>query len=144
MDVSVCYLQHMRAVRPAATQLEVKRSTHKKLSKFMAHLAAAGLVKVAPASKKSPDLLTSIARAHPLLRAFTPWPGACFEIGEETIKVLRAEVRGDAGEPGDVLSGPEDAALTIACGEGALALLTLQRAGRRPMAAAKTAAHSTP
>jgi methionyl-tRNA formyltransferase len=70
------------------------------------------------------------------VRAFTPWPGAWFEIGEETIKVLRVEVRDGAGEPGDVLAGPEDAALTIACGKGALALLTLQRAGRRPMAAA--------
>ena len=49
MDVSVCYLQHMRAVRPAATQLDVKRSTHKKLSKFVAHLAAA-LAAAVPAS----------------------------------------------------------------------------------------------
>ncbi len=70
------------------------------------------------------------------VRAFTPWPGAWFEIEAETIKVLRAEVRDDAGEPGTILSRPEDEALIVACGDGSLALLELQRAGRRPMAAA--------
>lgn len=70
------------------------------------------------------------------VRAFTPWPGAWFEIETETIKVLRVEVRADAGEPGTILSRSEDEALIVACGDGSLALLELQRAGRRPMAAA--------
>jgi methionyl-tRNA formyltransferase len=66
------------------------------------------------------------------IRAFTPWPGAWFELQGERIKLISAKPVAGAGEPGRVL----DDKLTIACGEGALALETLQRAGKAPMAAA--------
>ncbi len=64
-----------------------------------------------------------------LVRALDPWPGAFFEYANERIKVLGAEPRDQAGAPGTVLDG----GLTVACGEGALGLLRLQRAGRAPM-----------
>ncbi|WP_137176706.1 methionyl-tRNA formyltransferase [Roseomonas sp. AR75] len=60
------------------------------------------------------------------IRALTPWPGCFFQNGAETIRVLAAEPAAGSGAPGTVL----DAAPTIACGEGALRLLRLQRAGR--------------
>ncbi len=62
------------------------------------------------------------------VRAFTPWPGAFFEAGGERVKVLAAEVvEGAPGaEPGTVI----DARLTVACGEGALRLTRVQRAGK--------------
>ncbi|WP_366554752.1 methionyl-tRNA formyltransferase [Aquibaculum sediminis] len=63
------------------------------------------------------------------VRAFTPWPGAWFEVGGERIKVLEAEAVSAEGAPGQVL----DDRLTVACGEGALRLIRLQRAGRAPM-----------
>ncbi|MGG5808656.1 methionyl-tRNA formyltransferase [Falsiroseomonas sp. CW058] len=66
------------------------------------------------------------------VRALNPWPGTFFQAGAETIRVLAAEVAEGAGPPGTVL----DAAPRIACGEGALRLLRLQRPGRAPMAAA--------
>ena len=63
-------------------------------------------------------------------RAFAPWPGAWFAAGGERIKVLDSEVADAAGAgPGTLL----DAGLTVACGEGALRLLTVQRAGKKPM-----------
>ena len=71
------------------------------------------------------------------IRAFTPWPGAWFEAAGETIKVLRAAVGDDRGEPGEILPGLGGGALTVACGDGSLALVEVQRAGRRPMAAAE-------
>ncbi len=49
-----------------------------------------------------------------------PLPGA----------VLAAEPVAASGEPGDVLPGP---GLVIACGEGALSALLVQRSGRAPM-----------
>ncbi|MEI8397128.1 MAG: methionyl-tRNA formyltransferase [Rhodospirillaceae bacterium] len=62
------------------------------------------------------------------VRALTPWPGVWFEAGGERIKVLAAESldAGRATAPGTML----DDRLTIACGQGALRLLMVQRAGR--------------
>jgi methionyl-tRNA formyltransferase len=66
-------------------------------------------------------------------RAFDPWPGASTTFGTEVLKVLDAEVIALAGEPGVVL----DSALTVACGQSALRVLRLQRAGRGPVTAAE-------
>jgi methionyl-tRNA formyltransferase len=62
------------------------------------------------------------------VRALDPWPGSFFEFGGERIRVLSAiDLPGPAGGmPGMVL----DDRLTIACGEGVLRLLRLQRPGR--------------
>ena len=74
---------------------------------------------------------------HDLIRGLSPAPGAWFEVTangvSERIKVLRATVADGAGVAGTVLDG----ALTIACGEGAVQLLQVQRAGKRPMTAAE-------
>ncbi|MEX2452014.1 MAG: methionyl-tRNA formyltransferase [Rhodospirillales bacterium] len=68
------------------------------------------------------------------VRAFTPWPGAWFEYGGERIKVLqvRAIEGNEGGAPGTVL----DERLTVACGDGAVRLERLQRAGRSALDAA--------
>lgn len=64
------------------------------------------------------------------VRAFDPWPGAWFELGDERIKVLAARAVDRPGAPGELV---ED--LTIACGMGALRIEKLQRAGKAPVAA---------
>ena len=69
------------------------------------------------------------ARLERQVRAFDPWPGAYFLAGDERIRVLAAEVVGENAAPGTVL----DDRLTIACGEGALRPLRVQRAGRGAM-----------
>jgi methionyl-tRNA formyltransferase len=72
---------------------------------------------------------------HDRIRGLSPAPGAFFEAdwgqGRQRVKVLRSELAAGAGPPGTVL----DEALAIACGEGAVRLLTLQRAGRAAMGA---------
>ncbi|TQV83267.1 methionyl-tRNA formyltransferase [Denitrobaculum tricleocarpae] len=65
------------------------------------------------------------------VRAFTPWPGAVFPLGKDRIKLLEVEAVETSGPAGLVL----DDALTVACGEGALRLLRLQRPGKGAMAA---------
>ena len=67
------------------------------------------------------------------VRALDPSPGAFFETASERIRVHAAlELPGPAGgTPGTVL----DDQLTIACGEGVLRLLRLQRPGRAPLEA---------
>ncbi len=65
------------------------------------------------------------------VRAMNPWPGAYFPLGAENIRVLDA-----LAEPGTGLPGQQLAPGLIACGEGALRLLRLQRPGRAAMPAA--------
>jgi methionyl-tRNA formyltransferase len=67
------------------------------------------------------------------VRALDPWPGASFEFRGERIRVHAAiDLPGPAGGvPGTVL----DDRLTVACGEGVLRLLRLQRPGRAPLEA---------
>jgi methionyl-tRNA formyltransferase len=66
-----------------------------------------------------------------LIRGLSPSPGAWVEVKGERLKVLYAEPASGKGAPGDIL----DDALTVACGEGALKLIRLQRAGKSVMTA---------
>jgi methionyl-tRNA formyltransferase len=72
---------------------------------------------------------------HNLIRGLAPFPGAFFEAdlgkGLERVKVLRTHIESGAGMPGRVL----DDGLTIACGEGAIRVLEVQRSGKVPMPA---------
>jgi len=68
------------------------------------------------------------------LRAFDPAPGARSVLGGEAITCWRGVVRPGGGAPGEIVA-VDGAALTVACGEGRLALTELQRAGGRRMAA---------
>ncbi len=77
------------------------------------------------------------ARAvHDQVRGLSPWPGAFMEAdlgrGSERLKVLRTEIGGGHGAPGTWFGGGE-----IACREGSVRLVTVQRAGRAPMAVAE-------
>jgi len=78
------------------------------------------------------DWTRSAVEIERQVRAFNPAPGAFFELDGERCKVLAAEVAAGSGRPGTVL----DDALTVACGDGALRLARLQRAGRPTMDAA--------
>ncbi len=66
-----------------------------------------------------------------LIRGLSPSPGAWCEAKGERMKILYALPVAARGAPGEVLDGEP----TIACGDGALKLLRLQRAGRAPMPA---------
>ena len=72
---------------------------------------------------------------HDHCRGLSPFPGAWFELpGTGTparIKVLRTTKGTGSGTPGTVT----DDKFTIACGDGAVRILELQRAGRHPMKA---------
>jgi methionyl-tRNA formyltransferase len=71
-------------------------------------------------------------RVHDHCRGLSPFPGAWFELaGAGRVKVLRTTKGDGSGKPGQVL----DDNLTVACGEGAVRLVELQRAGGKPMRA---------
>lgn len=74
---------------------------------------------------------------HNHIRGLAPWPGAHFEVMHdgrtERLKVMRATPVSGTGQPATFL----DDAGTIACGGGAIRLLEVQRAGKKPMAVAE-------
>ncbi len=82
------------------------------------------------------DFARSSREVHDHIRALSPAPGAWFAAsadGHERIRVLRARVSEGSGAPGTVLATATG--LTVACATGAVELLELQRAGKRPMSA---------
>jgi len=71
-------------------------------------------------------------QVHDHCRGLSPFPGAWFEFpGAGRVKVLRATKGDGSGKPGQVL----DDRLTIACGDGSVRIVELQRAGGKPMSA---------
>lgn len=69
-----------------------------------------------------------------LVRALRPAPGAVASVGGELLKVWRAQVVADRrGLPGEVLD--VKGGLLVACGDGALRIQELQRAGGRRLSA---------
>jgi methionyl-tRNA formyltransferase len=74
------------------------------------------------------DWTQPVRRLDCHIRSLSPAPGAWFEAKGERIKILLAEPVAGKGAPGEVLAD-----FTIACSEGALKLLSVQRAGRAAM-----------
>lgn len=79
------------------------------------------------------DFSKSAVEVHNHIRGLSPFPGAWFEVPDAgnagspiRVKALKSELSTGAGQPGKVL-GPD---LTIACSDGAVRLLQVQRAGR--------------
>ncbi len=74
---------------------------------------------------------------HNRIRALSPFPGAWCEMeinGQlERVKVLRSVIADGSAQAGEVLDGQ----LVIACGDGAVALTQVQKAGGKPVSAAE-------
>jgi len=69
------------------------------------------------------------------VRAFNPFPGAATQLAGLQVKIWRASPVAGAGTPGELLAVDRDG-LVIACGDGALRVTELQKAGgkRLPVA----------
>ena len=84
------------------------------------------------------DWQRKAAYLHNQIRGLSPSPGAWCEIprgnSNERVKVLRARIAEGVGPPGTILDLDP---LIVACGDGALELTDLQRAGKKPVSAAE-------
>ena len=148
LDTGPILLREAVPIEPEDTA----QSLHNRLAELGARLAVAALVGLAdgrlearpqPAEKVSYaakltraegriDWRRSATELERQVRAFTPWPGAWFELDGERVKLLAARVEQAEGRPGEVL----DDRLLIACGRNALRLLRVQRQGRAALDAA--------
>ncbi len=66
-----------------------------------------------------------------LIRGISPFPGAWFMLNGERVKALMSETTTGEGPVGTTL----DDELTVACGDGAVRLLNVQKAGKGPQPA---------
>jgi len=85
------------------------------------------------------DWNSSAAKIERQVRAYNPVPGASFEFGDERIKCWQAAVIDDVqGVPGVVAKSDKDG-VDVACGQGGLRMLEVQRPGRRKITSGELA-----
>ena len=70
------------------------------------------------------------------VRAFNPAPGAEARLDGDVVKIWQAEPSPLTGTPGEVVAS-DASGVVVGCGEGALRLVEIQRAGGRRMPAAE-------
>jgi methionyl-tRNA formyltransferase len=136
------------AIGPDATAGELHDTLAQRGAKLMVIAIAAlerGTLQLTPQPEADVTYATKIEKSetridwtkpwhkvHDHCRGLSPFPGAWFELADVgRVKVLRTTKGSGTGQPGQVL----DDQLTIACGDGAVRLVELQRAGRQPMSA---------
>jgi methionyl-tRNA formyltransferase len=81
------------------------------------------------------DFTKSAAELERLMRGLYPWPCAYTRIDGKNVKLYRAEVTEDSGAPGEIIEVTKKS-FTIACGQGALRIKSLQPEGKKAMDAA--------
>ncbi len=74
------------------------------------------------------DWKNSAIQVDRLIRGLSPFPGAWCMVDGERLKLLESRVIDGDGFSGEVLKG-----FQIACGQGAVEILKVQRQGKRPM-----------
>ncbi|KYH01929.1 methionyl-tRNA formyltransferase [Bradyrhizobium sp. DOA1] len=152
MDVGLDTGDVAMAERLAITDTMTAADLHDRLSRLGADLTVRAMAALGRGGlqlkKQSQDGVTYAAKidkaearidwskpARAVLRhihGLSPFPGAWAELDNARVKILRCEPAKGAGAPGEVL----DDHLTIACGEGAIRIIELQREGKARMQAA--------
>lgn len=151
MDVGLDTGDVAMAERLAITDSMTAADLHDRLSRLGADLMVRAMAALARGGlqlkKQSEDGVTYAAKidkaearidwskpARAVLRhihGLSPFPGAWAELENARVKILRCELAEGSGAPGAVL----DDQLTIACGEGAIRIIELQREGKARMQA---------
>ena len=80
------------------------------------------------------DWAKSAQQVHDQVRGLHPWPIATMELKGKKFKVHATRIVEGAGQPGEIL-GLTKTGLKIACGEGAVEVISLQAEGGKRMAA---------
>ena len=89
----------------------------------------------APLIKKEDGLIDwkrSSDEIYSQIRAFNPWPGAFTYSSGRMLKIWEAQPASGSGRPGEILGADRDS-FTVACGSGAMKILSLQPEGKKRM-----------
>ncbi|RXG98849.1 methionyl-tRNA formyltransferase [Bradyrhizobium vignae] len=153
MDVGLDTGDVAMAERIAITDSMTAQDLHDRLSRLGADLMVRAMAALdrggLQLKKQSKDGVTYAAKidkaearidwtkpARAVLRhihGLSPFPGAWAELENARVKILRCELAKGSGVPGEVL----DDLLTVACGDGAIRIIELQREGKARMQAAE-------
>lgn len=87
----------------------------------------AGKIRTEDAAIDWSDKASGIVRQ---VRAFNPTPGAFFELDGDRVKCWSADIAGDATDAAGTIVAAGQDGIEVACGEGVLRMLELQRPGR--------------
>ena len=80
------------------------------------------------------DFTKTAQQVHDHVRGLHPWPVATMVLDGKTFKVHATRIAEGSGKPGEIL-GLTKTGLKIACGEGAVEIISLQAEGGKRMAA---------
>ena len=80
------------------------------------------------------DFTKTAQQVHDKVRGLHPWPVATMELQGKNFKIHQTRIVPGSGKPGEIL-GLTKTGLVIACGEGAVEILSLQAEGGKRMAA---------
>jgi len=107
MNSSVLWTAHMLPCRPVGSTLDIKKSKHKKMSKFLgAYGGKAGLLTLKEDKHSGDTIITGINRKHELLENFRPLRVADTAAGAEAAASSAASTAsGAGGAPGASSSG---------------------------------------
>ncbi|HUR42555.1 MAG TPA: methionyl-tRNA formyltransferase [Aestuariivirga sp.] len=117
------------ALAPLGSKLMVETLAQGTVNCVPQHAAGATYAKKIEKSETRIDFTRPAAEVRNHIHGLSPFPGAWFMAGGNRIKVLACETVNHSGMAETVL----DDRLTIACAEGAVRLLKLQRAGKDAM-----------
>ena len=79
------------------------------------------------------DFTRTAQELHNQIRGMNPWPGCHCKASGKTLKIHETRVGTGHGKPGELIAADP---VTVACGQGALQLVTVQPEGKPRMAAA--------
>lgn len=149
MDAGVVYADSKRPIEPGQTAGElhdllamdgvepvIRTLTQLELGRLDPSEQDSSLVTLAPKISKQDariDFKWDSERCRCLIHGYNPWPSVTVRLGELPLKIHRVEsVAADTHEVAGVIIDAEQG--LIACGTGALRLLEIQPAGKKPMA----------
>lgn len=76
------------------------------------------------------DFSKTNLQVHNQVRGLSPWPVASTKLNGKVLKIFETRLAGGKGKPGEILNTNP---LTIACGEGAVVVNTVQLQGKKRM-----------
>ena len=76
------------------------------------------------------DFSKTNLQVHNQVRGLSPWPVASTKLNGKVLKIFETRLAEDKGKPGEILNTNP---LTIACGEGAVVVNTVQLQGKKKM-----------